>query len=70
MNGLLYSNVCLEQTYKGNFHLYATVNERSYKFVIGKNKAAYKWISDMGLSNVTETELKSLVTEFIKPRID
>ena len=70
MNGLLYSNVCLEQTYKGNFHLYATVNERSYKFVIGKSKAAYKWISDMGLSNVTETELKSLVSEFIKPRID
>ena len=35
---VLYENVRIEQTYKGNFHLYATINGNERKFVISKRR--------------------------------
>ncbi len=33
IDGTLYSNVHIERTYKGNFHLYANVNGKELKYV-------------------------------------
>ncbi len=41
INGKHYSNVSVEQTYKGNYHLLADINGKERKFIIGKNKPEY-----------------------------
>lgn len=38
INGKHYSNVSVEQTYKGNYHLLADINGKERKFIIGKDK--------------------------------
>lgn len=38
INGKHYSNVSVEQKYKGNYHLLADINGKERKFIIGKNK--------------------------------
>ena len=37
INGKHYSNVSVEQTYKGNYHLLADINGKERKFIIGKD---------------------------------
>ena len=38
IDGKSCTDVCIEQAYKGNFHLYASIDGRDCKFIIGKNK--------------------------------
>ncbi|MBQ7422240.1 MAG: hypothetical protein IJV27_08880 [Prevotella sp.] len=40
INGHSVANIRVEQTYKGNFHLLATIDGKERKFVVGKNKLA------------------------------
>lgn len=41
INGKHYSNVSVEQKYKGNYHLLADINGKERKSIIGKNKPEY-----------------------------
>lgn len=41
INGKHYSNVSVEQKYKGNYPLLADINGKERKFIIGKNKPEY-----------------------------
>lgn len=63
IDGITYTDVHLEQTYKGNYHLFVTVNGMERKFVIGKNKSVHAKIDSIGVSNVTVQELKELVKQ-------
>ena len=58
------SNIRLEQAYKGNFHLIATVDGKQRKFVIGKNKEEYALIAETGIANITIDQLKSLAAKY------
>ena len=55
----------IEQAYKGNFHLYASIDGRDCKFIIGKNKPEYALIQETGLSNLPETMLRDLVAKYL-----
>ena len=65
IEGTTYSNVHVERTYKGNFHLHASVNGKELKFVIGKNKAEYALIEQKGASNLSNEELKDMVRAYL-----
>jgi serine/threonine-protein kinase HipA len=54
------------QTYKGNYHLLATVDGKERKFVIGKNKEEYSLIERKGIENITGDELKAMAHKYFK----
>ena len=65
IDGKSCTEVRIEQAYKGNFHLYASIAGREYKFVIGKNKPEYALIQETGLSNLSESMLRDLVAKYL-----
>ena len=66
MNGHTVSNIRIEQAYKGNFHLLATIDGQERKFVIGKNKEDFTLIEKTGIANITDEQLKSMVEKYFK----
>ena len=65
IDGTCYSNVHIERTYKGNFHLYATTNGNERKFVIGKNKKEYVLIEHVGVRNLSREDLMKMVKDWL-----
>ncbi len=65
IDGTLYSNVHIERTYKGNFHLYANVNGKELKYVIGKNKAEYALLEQSGVRQLDNEVLKDMVQTYL-----
>lgn len=64
INGHIVSNIRIEQAYKGNFHLLATIDGHECKFVIGKNKEEFALIEKTGIANLTDEQLKSMVEKY------
>lgn len=64
IEGEIYTDVYIEQTYKGNYHLYATTYGKRLKFVISKNKSDYALINKMGIANLTDEYLKNLIIKY------
>lgn len=58
------ADVRVKQTYKGNFHLLATIDCKERKFVIAKNKEEYSFIEKVGVLNLTEEYLMMLVKKY------
>lgn len=56
-NGKLLTHVYLEQAYKGNIHLYATINETTRRWVFRPSMPEYKLIMEMGITNVPQEML-------------
>ncbi|MCF0178564.1 MAG: type II toxin-antitoxin system HipA family toxin, partial [Bacteroidales bacterium] len=48
LDGHELTDVHIEQTYKGNFHLIANIDGTRRKFVISKNKEEYPFIESAG----------------------
>ena len=65
-NGHTIKNIRLEETYKGNYHLYAEIDGKEHKFVIGKNKEEYSVIRTKGLSNVAPELLKAMACKYFR----
>ncbi len=65
IDGKPYTNIHIERAYKGNFHLYATINGKERKFVISKNKPAYSLIEQIGANRLSEEQLKDIVKAHI-----
>lgn len=55
----------VEQTYKGNFHLLATIDGVEHKFVVTKNKEEYLFIESIGVLNLPEEYLILLVKKYL-----
>lgn len=51
------SDIRIEQTYKGNYHLLANIDGAERKFVIGKNRREYAEIEKAGIANITSDQL-------------
>lgn len=64
INGHIINNIRIEQTYKGNYHLLATIDSKARKFIIGKNKDEYTMISTTGIANLTEEQLISMAEKY------
>jgi len=66
INGHTLSDIRIEQAYKGNFHLLATIDGKEHKFVIGKNKDVFSFIEKTGIANLTDEQLKAMVMTYFK----
>ena len=66
INGHSVSNIRIEQTYKGNFHLLATIDGKERKYVIGKNREAFSLIEKTGIANLTTEQLKAMAETCFK----
>ena len=64
INGHIISNLHIEQTYKGNYHLLANIDGIERKFVIGKNKEEFALIERIGFANLTTDQLKAMVVKY------
>ena len=56
----------IEETYKGNYHLYANIDGKERKFVVSKNKDEFSLIKETGLANLTNDQLKAMVIKYFK----
>lgn len=65
LDGRKLSDVRVEQTYKGNFHLLANIDGRECKFIIAKNKEEYSFIESTGVLNLSEEYLVMLVEKYL-----
>ena len=65
IGGKRYSAVSVEQTYKGNFHLYATTDGKERKYVIANNKPEYSLIQSVGPANLTTELLRQMVEKYL-----
>lgn len=63
-------NVRIEQQFKGNYHLLATIDGRDRKYVIRKKTAEHEAISQKGVSNLSTDELRALVSRFINDSLE
>lgn len=56
-SGQALTHVYLEQAYKGNIHLYATINGAVRRWVLRSSMPEYKLIMEMGMANVPQEML-------------
>ena len=61
INGHSVSNIRIEQAYKGNYHLLATIDGRKRKFVISKNREEFSLIEKTGMANLSADQLLAMV---------
>ncbi len=66
INGHSVSGIRIEQAYKGNFHLLATIDGKERKYVIGKNKEEFRLIETTGIANLTAEQLKAMAERCFK----
>ena len=64
VNGHKISDIRIEQTYRGNYHLLANIDGAERKFVIGKNKEEYAEIEKTGIANITSDQLFEMAKRF------
>ncbi|MCF0178435.1 MAG: HipA domain-containing protein, partial [Bacteroidales bacterium] len=62
-NGITVENAHLEQAYKGNIHLLATIGGEERKFVIRRKTALHNQLTAIGLSNVSKEQLQQLTLD-------
>lgn len=66
INGHELKGIRLEETYKGNYHLYAAIDGCERKFVISKNKEEFSLIKKTGVSNITDEQLNMMARKYFK----
>lgn len=67
IQGRVIESIRIEQQFKGNYHLFATIDGRKRKFVIRKKTIEHEEISRIGLSHLSVDYLKELVSKFMSP---
>lgn len=70
INGHLITDFHLEQQFKGNDLLLATIDGKELKYIIRKGTPEHEELTRMGLANITEEMKKELVERFLLPKID
>ena len=62
-DGKYISNVYLEQAYKGNIHLFATIDGAQRRWIFRPSMPEYTLIAEQGISNISEETLRQMVEE-------
>ena len=57
------TNVYLEQAYKGNIHLYATIDGAQRRWIFRPSMPEYQLIVEQGISNISEEQFKQWIEE-------
>lgn len=56
----------LEQAYKGNYHLYATIDGRERRFVIRQKTDLHHLIASYGMQSLTTEQLRDILSRFLR----
>lgn len=64
-DGQCVTNVYLEQAYKGNIHLYATIDGRQRRWIFRPSMPEYALLAEAGIQHVSEERLRQMVEERI-----
>ena len=57
--------ISIEQQYKGNYLLLATIDGKNRKYIIRKGTPEHDALMKMGLMNVTQETMRELVNRFL-----
>ena len=57
------TNVYLEQAYKGNIHLYATIDGTLRRWIFRPSMPEYALITKQGIANISQSQLRHWVEE-------
>ena len=69
-SGRRLENIHIEQQYKGNYHLLATIDGKALKYIIRKGTPEHDAMTKNGLANITDDVLKDLAERFLLPKLD
>ena len=69
-SGRSIENARVEMQFKGNYHLLATIDGKSVKYIIRKGTPEHDEITETGPSKLTEERIKELVEKFLLPKIE
>ena len=69
LNGHIIDDAHIEQAYKGNFHLIATIDGKPYKYIIRIGTKEHEFLIQTGLNQVTDEQIKDLVEKFLLPKV-
>lgn len=58
-------NVRIDQAYKGNYHLLATIDSRPRKYIIRESTPLHTEITSIGVTNITKEQLAAWVEEYL-----
>lgn len=67
-SGRQIDNAHLEASYKGNYHLAATIDGKDRKYIIRKGTPQHQKITELGFSNMTESTIRELVSTILPPK--
>lgn len=62
------TNFRLEQQFKGNYILLATIDGKELKYIIRKGMAEHDLLTKAGMANITEEMKKKLISRFLLPK--
>jgi serine/threonine-protein kinase HipA len=65
IDGHRIENARIEQQFKGNYHLLATIDGKERKYVIRKKTAEHDEISSVGIANLPDGYLRELISKFM-----
>lgn len=63
VSGQMVTNVYLEQAYKGNIHLYATIDGALRRWIFRPSMPEYALITEQGIANISQSQLRHWVEE-------
>jgi serine/threonine-protein kinase HipA len=63
VSGQMVTNVYLEQAYKGNIHLYATIDGTLRRWIFRPSMPEYALITKQGIANISQSQLRHWVEE-------
>ena len=63
VSGQMVTNVYLEQAYKGNIHLYATIDGALRRWIFRPLMPEYALITEQGITNISQSQLRHWVEE-------
>lgn len=69
VNGYVVPDFHLEQQFKGNYLLLATIGGKELKYIIRKGTAEHDLLAKTGLANITEEIKKELVIRCLLPKV-
>ncbi|MBQ8939557.1 MAG: type II toxin-antitoxin system HipA family toxin [Paludibacteraceae bacterium] len=65
-DGKSVAKVYLEQAYKGNYHLFATIDGKQRKFIIRKDTPEHELIEQIGIHKISSEQIRELLERRIK----
>jgi serine/threonine-protein kinase HipA len=64
--GIKISEPRIEQAYKGNYHLLATIDGHPHKYIIRAGTRDYSMINKSGITHISQTTIRKLIKKYFK----